>query len=1101
MLDRQPTSSAVGASALSRADVPELRLVKPFAYHLPAPLTPFIGRRDDIASLTRRLAATRLLTLTGPGGSGKTRLALEVAQAVHQAEVTKQEGDAGGDDLAVSDGIWWVELAGLAEVNLLPQTVAAVLGVREQPTRPATDSLVEALRPRAMLLILDNCEHLVTGCAALVHSLLPHCPYLRILATSQTALNMGGETVWPVPPLSLPSPKQRPSSGALQSDDVERIVHSEAVQLFVARASAVKPDFMLTAHNAEAIAAICWRLDGMPLALELAAARVRLFSPQQIAARLDDVFRLLTRGDQAALPRHQTLRATVEWSHNVLTDEERVLLRRLAVFAGGFTVEAVEALNQCAPSTPTRPANTFDVLANLIDKSLVLSVSAGDAEVARYRLLETVRQYAAEKLAEAGEREALRHCHLDWCIEVAEQAEPELRGPHQAEWLRRLDLEHDNLRAALQWAVEHAVEAGLRLAGALTRFWSIRGLLSEGGGWLDQCLARSPDSPRLTRAKALYGAGIFARLQGDDARAADCFETSLAFTRTADRFLAASTLNNLAGLVSQQADYDHARALLEEALALFRTLDDAWGISMTLNNLAGKAFEQGDYTQARVWYGEGLAVARQRGDKYNLARILRNLGMMVDRKIDAPTARAYFAESLALTRELGDQAGAATSLHHLAMCALDEGDTATARALCEESLALRRAVGDPRAITYSLHHLGRIALWEGDYAAARAYAQETLPAFQKLGDKWGMVVSLERLGELAAAEGAPRTGARLLGAVEALCQSRGIRRPPEDQAALAPTLTALRSALGEADFVAAWAEGRALSLEAVIALALAPLEDRGRALGDAGVAADASLTAVPLTPQPVPPSLRLYALGPAQVFLADRLLTNADWGYAKGRELLFYLLCHPPRTREQIGLVFWPDASPGQLRQNLGGVLKRLRRALGGSDWILFENEAYTFNRILAYWFDVAVFERELERVKTWSPASPPSPDALDALRVALRLYRGDFLEDIPAEWATLRREELRRMLIEGWLALGRVYFAAQEYIQAADAYRQALARDNFQETAHRELMRCLACQGERGQALRHGQALLDLLRDELGVPPAAETLALLERLRRGEDV
>ena len=1101
MLDRQPTSSAVGASALSRADIPELRLVKPFAHNLPTPLTPFIGRRDEIALLTRRLAATRLLTLTGPGGSGKTRLALELAQAVYQREVTKQEGDAGSDDLLVSNGIWWVELAGLAEVNLLPQAVAAALGIREQPTRPATDSLVEALRPRALLLILDNCEHLVAGCAALVHSLLRQCPSLRILATSQTALNIGGETVWSVPPLSLPTPKQPPSSATLQADEVERIIHSEAVQLFVARASAVKSDFVLTAHNVQDVAAICRRLDGLPLSIELAAARVRLFSPQQIAARLDDVFRLLTRGDHAALPRHQTLRATVEWSHNLLTEEERVLLRRLAVFAGSFTVEAVEALNQCAPSMPTRLANIEDVLANLIDKSLVLSVSAGDADVARYRLLETVRQYAAEKLAEAGEREALRHCHLDWCTALAEQAEPELRGPRQAEWLRHLDLEHDNLRAALHWALDHAVEAGLRLAGALTRFWSIRGFLSEGGGWLNQFLARCPDQPSLTRAKALYGAGIFARLQGADARAADCFEASLAFTRSADPFLAASTLNNLAGVVAQQSDYTGARALLEEALALFRTLDDAWGISMTLNNLAGKAFEQGDYSQARVWYGEGLAVARQRGDKYNVARILRNLGMMVDRKIDRVTARDYFEESLALTRELGDQAGAATSLHHLALCALDEGDTATARTLCEESLALRRAVGDPRAIAYSLHHLGRIALREGDYATALAYAQETLPVFQKLGDKWGMVVSLERIGELSAAEGAPQTGARLLGAVEALCQSRGIRRPPEDQAALAPTLTVLRSALGEADFAVAWAEGRALSLEAVIALALAPFENRGRPTDDAGVVVDAGRSVVSLTPRPLSPSLRLYALGPAQVYLADRLLTNADWGYAKGRELLFYLLCHPPRTREQIGLVFWPDASPGQLRHNLGGVLKRLRRALGGSDWILFENETYTFNRSLAYWFDVEAFERELRPLKVWSPMSPPSPDACDSLRAALRLYRGDFLEDIPAEWASLRREELRRMHIEGWLAVGRIYFAAQEYTHAADAYRQVLARDNLQEAAHRELMRCLAYQGERGQALRHGQTLLDLLRDELGVPPAAETLVLLGRLRRGEDV
>ncbi|MGH3090644.1 MAG: ATP-binding protein, partial [Rubrobacteraceae bacterium] len=418
--------------------------------NLPLELTSFIGREKEISEVKGLLEGTRLLTLTGSGGCGKTRLALEVA-----ADVAKD----------FDDGAWWVGLASLSDADLAPKAAASALGARERPGRTLTEALSDHLRYRKLLLVLDNCEHVIASCAALADALLRFCPGLRVLATSREALGVAGEVSWPVPSLSLPDPGHPPSS--------ESLARYEAPRLFVERAAA--STFAPTKRSAAAVAHLCHRLDGIPLAIELAAARTRVLSAEQIDARLDDCFRLLTTGSRTALPRQRTLQATMDWSHDLLDRDERTVFRRLSVFAGGFTLEAAEKV--CA-GDGIEEEDALDLLARLVDQSL--GVFRGEGGEARYRLLETIRQYGGEKLRESGEARATRRRHADFFHSLAEEAKPKLVGTEQASWLERLETEHDNLRATLGWLEEEGeAERGLRLATALLRFWWFRGHLAE----------------------------------------------------------------------------------------------------------------------------------------------------------------------------------------------------------------------------------------------------------------------------------------------------------------------------------------------------------------------------------------------------------------------------------------------------------------------------------------------------------------------------------------------------------------------------------------------------------------------------------------------
>ena len=739
--------------------------------NLPQTISSFIGREHERAAVDHWLSTPdgpRLLTLIGPAGTGKTRLALMAA----------------ADNLdRFPDGVWYVELAPLTDPARVLTTIAGVLGVPEAAGEPLITTMQHTLADRQMLLLLDNFEHLLDA-AGLVPQLLQTAPALYVLATSRSPLGVYGEQEFPVPPLALPDLRPVPPLAALAAN--------EAVQLFVDRAREIKPDFTLTAENAPAVAGICVRLDGLPLAIELAAARVRLFSPAALLARLNQRLALLTGGARDRLARQQTLRGAIAWSYELLAAHEQRLFRRLAVFQGGRSLDAIAAV--CA--APALPPLGGDVLAGvevLVSQSLLTQREGSDGEP-RLGMLETIHEFATEQLAASGEADAVQAQHAATFLALAEEAEPHLTGPQQGHWLTRLEEEHDNLRAALGWAATHqAATFGRRLAGALWRFWYIRGHWSEGREHLTAMLALPAGEPdpaaQAARAKALNGAGVLAAAQGD---------------------------------------YAAAEPLYTASVDLYRRLGDQGHMAHVLNNLASIAFFQQDYMVAGMLYDESLAVSRATGDQWMSAVTLGNLGMVAFHQQDYPKAGTLYAESLGITRELGDQGGIAYLLSCLGSVDTQLGHYPAARARYEESLALRRQLDDKLGIANSLLNLGEVAEAQGDIPTARALYTEDLRLRRDLGDQRGMFVCLESLARTAAlagaAGGAALRAAQLWGAVEAFREGRGSPPSVIERSLQEHALQTARARLEPAAWGAAWATGRSLSLDQAVALALSEEE-------------------------------------------------------------------------------------------------------------------------------------------------------------------------------------------------------------------------------------------------------------------------------------
>ncbi len=645
-------------------------------HNLPLALTSFVGREQEMAEVKRLLDTNRLLTLTGPGGSGKTRLALTVASDMTQH---------------FEDGVWMMELAPLSNPDLVPQAMASVLGVREVPGTPLTNSLCVHLESRKTLLVLDNCEHLVEACADLVATLLRFCPNLRILSTSREMLGVPGETLFAVPPLSLPDPHHLSSLGNHSND--------EASELFVERARAIRSDFALTEGNVMAVAQVCYQLDGIPLAIELAAARVRVLSVEQISSRLKESFALLSGGVRTAMPRHRTLRATMDWSHELLSREERILLRRFSVFAGGFTLEAAEAV--CAGGTLGR-GEVLDLLSSLVDKSLVL-VTGWDGEP-RHRLLETVRQYGREKLEESGEEDEIRRRHALFFLALAEEVEPKINTAGRRQWMERLENEHDNLRTALAWSSteETRGETGLRLAGALLWFWFHHGYLDEGRRWLGGALSTeegaggrpAPASPA-ARAKALCGAGLLAWMQGDQAEASSRLGQSVTLWRELeDKQGLAQALRILGHVMLGQGASAVARSLGEESVELFRESKDEFGLATSLATLGIIALTQEDYVVVQASLEESVAICRESGDDWALSLALRNLGIAALKQGDYEQAAAWVGESVLALQEPAGALGM-VNLDLLAAAVSLLGDHEWATRLFGAAEAVRETVGVP----------------------------------------------------------------------------------------------------------------------------------------------------------------------------------------------------------------------------------------------------------------------------------------------------------------------------------------------------------------------------------------------------------------------
>ena len=733
-----------------RSDFLPLKTLELFPHNIPLQLTSFVGREKEIVEVKRLLLGDRFLTLTGPGGTGKTRLALQVG-----AELLE----------LFPDGVWLVEFAALADATLVAKTVAGVLGVREAPGRPILTVLIDYLRSKELLLILDNCEHLLSACAQLATSLLQACPNICILATSRESLNIPGEMSFRVPSLSIPDPRHLPTLPAL--------TQYEAMQLFLERAEIIQPGFELTATNAAAVAQICHRLDGIPLAIELSVARVKVMPVEQVAARLDDRFRLLTGGSRTALPRHQTLRALIDWSYDLLTPPERTLFQRLSVFAGGWTLEAAEAI--CS-GDGLDPYDILDLLTQLVNKSLIIPDADTDAQ-ARYRLLETIRQYARERLMEAGGGEGIRHQHLTYYVEFAERAEPELRGPNQIEWLDRLEQEVDNIRAALEWTLETNAELGLRLVSALLWFWHIRSGKSEGIEWLERALAAEAQERAggplstlraIIRGKALNAAGTLMVMHGNAERACELSEESLKLHEelgaagrpgaahalwNEDRQGAAHALWNLAQGASYHEDLERSWELTERSMALYREAGDKFGVAQCLDHLGSYALIKGDYSRARQLWEEDLTLRRELGDKDGIAWSLSLLANLELWRGNQDEAWTLYLESLNAFREINNKWAASMALSGMGSVMLSKGDFERAAKLYEEALAYGRDMGDQNTIAGRRYDLARVAWSSGEYERAAKMYEDTLPLVRKLNNKGAMAGTLIDLGSVAWVQG------------------------------------------------------------------------------------------------------------------------------------------------------------------------------------------------------------------------------------------------------------------------------------------------------------------------------------------------------------
>lgn len=770
-------------------------------HNLPSVLTSVVGRTNEQAVIQQLLRTTRLVTLIGAGGVGKTCLAQTVARELVDR---------------YPDGIWLVELAPLTDGSLLERTLASVLGIQVQPGAPLLAPLSVALGDRRVLLVLDNCEHVINACAGLVESILGACPQLHILATSREPLGAAGETIFTVPPLELPREEQT----------LPELAQQEAVQLFVERTRERQPAFLLSEQNAAAVIRICRGLDGLPLALELAAARTSVLAPEQIADRLSNTLDLLTGGSRLASPRQRTVRGAIDWSYQLLDDEEQHFFRRLAVFAGGWTLEAAEVLG----TTSSVGGDILDLLSHLVDKSLVVVEPSGAS--LRYRFLEPIRQYARERL-ESKEADEIRHRHAALFQALSEDAGPRLDGPEQDVWLGRLAVEHDNIRAALQWMLEHGQEEGaLRLSSAIWRFWATRSYPGEGRQWLDRALMTGT-AATAARVRALTAAGTLARIQSDYPAARRLLGESLTLARQlGQRDAAMRSLAALGTIAAQQGDYAAARASLEESLALGRSLGDTEGIASALNILGIIAKQQGEYERASQLYVESLVLSRQLGNKRQIAKLLSNLGVVAQLQTELQKARGLLEESLTLFRELDDKDGLGMVLHNLGVIAKEQHEYAQASILYTESLSLSREMGDKHNTVKSLITLGTLRLLDDDPQGARVWYAEALELCRDLGDKEVTAYCLEGLAAVLRADAEPSRAVCLWAAAAALRDAIGAPLSPNGQLHFEQNLATARQALGDERFAAAWSEGGAMDMDQALMWALHLELLRGRTVND-----------------------------------------------------------------------------------------------------------------------------------------------------------------------------------------------------------------------------------------------------------------------------
>lgn len=708
---------------------PPIRTLTLRPNNLPSRISSFVGRAREIHEIERVVASARLTTLMGPAGAGKTSLALQVA--------AQQVG-------AFPDGVWLAELAPVSDPAHVPATIAAALGVGLEPRSHLQPTLADQLHEKDLLLVIDNCEHVVTEVADSVDGILQRCPGVHVLCTSREALNVPGEITWPVRPLVLPD--------AAPDQTLGQLAETEAVQLFVERATSASPAFELTEQTAPAVVEICRRLDGIPLAIELAAARLRMLSLEEIVARLGDQLALLGGRSRTGPPWHRTIRAAIDWSYDLLDARERAVFCRLAVFRGGCTLEAAEAV--CAVGE-FREHDVLDIVAQLVDKSLVRVERLDDA---RYHQLTVLRDYGLERLEEHERHSEVCGRHFEFYRSVAAAGEEGLLGSEQAQWLDRLESEHENLLAALAWAGDDGdLQHALEMAGSLWRFWYVRGHLQTGRAQLDRLIAADePASATVARAKALHGVGTIAAYEGDHETSRTCLAESLAISRElGDMGAVAKALNNQAYVAFMHEDYQTARPLYEESVAIKRELGDTLGIANSLNNLGLVALEIGDLAEAAGLLEESLGLARQIGNTEYEAAALFNLGTVRQQQADHVAARTLYSEALVMHENLRDRMRVAEALRGLGSTYHEAGDVHRARPLYDQSLEIARELGHVRVIAETLKNLGYLGIDIGDHVAARLCFSEALEIQERINHKRGIGHSLNGLGTIECARGFP----------------------------------------------------------------------------------------------------------------------------------------------------------------------------------------------------------------------------------------------------------------------------------------------------------------------------------------------------------
>ena len=705
-----------------REDFPPLETLDARPNNLPVQLTSFIGREKEMKHVKETLKLSRLVTLTSAGGSGKTRLALQTG-----AEVIDE----------YEHGVWFVDLAALNDPALLTSTIIDALGIKEESKKTTEETLIDFLKGKEILILLDNCEQLIHACANLTERFLSSCPKLKIIATSREALNCQGEITYRIPPLTIPDPNSNSTP--------EQLTQYESVRLFIERALVVNPEFRVNNKNAPALAEICSRLDGIPLAIELAAARTKVLSVEKIYERLDDRFSLLTGGKRTALPRQQTLRALIDWSYDLLSEEEKILWCRLSVFSGGWTLDAAEEI--CSDEVISKSL-ILDLLSQLTEKSVIIF----DESKERYRILESIKQYGIEKLSD-GHGIFLRH--LNFFLELSEKAEPELRGENAKFWLDTIDADHSNFISAIDWSVnnENAEKGGL-VAAAIGEFLSTTGHYSTGIRLVENILQSSGVLDKSVKSKVLSLIGSLKMDQGDYEQAKKYTEESLDIRKeVGDNYGIVVSVNNLGCISFHQGDYDRAKKYFGESLAINKEIGDKKVIAASMANLGNISYYQGDYEQAKEYYKDCLAISKEIGDKKLISISFNSLGSISYVLGDSEQAKEYYEESLSIRKEFGDRKGMADSINNLGYIANYQGDYEQARKYFNESMDISKEIGNKTGIATSMDNMGNTSYTLGDYEQAEKYYKECLSIYESIGDRKGMADSMNNLGGVIYAQG------------------------------------------------------------------------------------------------------------------------------------------------------------------------------------------------------------------------------------------------------------------------------------------------------------------------------------------------------------